>query len=274
MAALSADTQRKYEYGEFSDLPVKASSTIYRGDTVGMTSGYARQLVAGDLFAGFASAKAVGTGSDGGAKVNVIRDGLIELAVTSLAVTDIGKAVWASDSNTFSLTPSTGTRIGVVARFVSTGIGLVKFSASRVSGAGGIVPLTDSSGGAAANDTIGAVTAPTAITNSSGSAASDGTIGVVTLPTAVTVGTLTGSANGALELIGATNSGDVSGAISNNFQELYTAQAANLVAITALRDAIGEFATAQTANRTAIIALTDAITEVATKVNEILNNLE
>lgn len=151
MAALIADAQRKYEYGEFGDLPVKASSTIYRGDTVGMTSGYARQLVAGDLFAGFASAKAVGTGSDGGVNVNVIRSGFIELAVGSVAVTDIGKAVYASDSNTFTLTRSTNTRIGTVARFVSSGVALVKFDAQRTYSTSSITALTDSTAGTANN---------------------------------------------------------------------------------------------------------------------------
>lgn len=42
-------------------------------------------------------------------------------------------------------------------------------------------------------------------------------------PTAValTVGTLSGTANGAMEIVGNTMGGDVSGAISNNFQELF-----------------------------------------------------
>lgn len=43
-------------------------------------------------------------------------------------------------------------------------------------------------------------------------------------PTAValTVGTLTGTADGAMEVVGATNGGDVSGAIMNNEKELFT----------------------------------------------------
>lgn len=36
------------------------------------------------------------------------------------------------------------------------------------------------------------------------------------------VGTLGGTANGTMESVGATNSGDVSGAIQNNLQELFT----------------------------------------------------
>jgi hypothetical protein len=156
MAALTADTTRNYEDGIYGDKPVKASSTIYRGDAVGMTSGYARQLVAGDVFAGFATAKAVGTAADGGVNVNVIRAGFIQLAVGSLAVTDIGKAVYASDSNTFTLTQSTNSRVGVVARFISSGVGLVRFEADRAFALTGITALTDSSGGTA-NNTVQAI---------------------------------------------------------------------------------------------------------------------
>lgn len=89
--------------------------------------------------------------------------------------------------------------------------------------------LTDNSGGATADGTIGAVTAPTALTNSTG-----------------------GVADGTLSAVGATNGGDVSGTINNNFTELTTAQAAN---------------------RLAIIALTDAVKELSTKLNAALAKL-
>lgn len=92
-----------------------------------------------------------------------------------------------------------------------------------------IPDLTDSSGGAAADGTIGAVTAPTALTNSTG-----------------------GTADNTLAAVGATDTGDRSGAINDNFTELATAQAAN---------------------RLAIVALTDAAAELADKVNDILASL-
>ena len=289
MAALTADTTRKYEDGIYGDLPVKASSTIYRGDAVGLTAGYARQLVAGDLFGGFASAKAVGTSANGGVNVNVIREGFIELAVTSAAVTDIGKGVWASDSNTFSLTPSTGTRIGVVARYVSSGVCLVKFIAQRASGGGGIIALTDSSGGAAANDTIGAVTAPTALTDNGGGTA-DATVASQAAPTTLTDST--GQSGTHDDTLAATTTmADITGGESPTEAEFNTLLAEVRVICQNASDSgqkiielvtlagtaqnnLKELTTAQAANRLAIVALTDAITEVATKVNEILNNLE
>lgn len=165
MAALTADTTRKYSDGPLNDLLVKASSTIYRGDVIGLVSGYARQLVAGDLFGGFATAKATGTASDGGVFVNALIEGEVELSISAAAVTDIGKAVFASDSNTFTFTAGSNTRIGAVARWVATGTVIVAFDGSRSSSMSSVVALTDSSGGAAANNTIGLVTAPTAITD-------------------------------------------------------------------------------------------------------------
>ncbi len=48
---------------------------------------------------------------------------------------------------------------------------------------------------------------------------------------ALTDGTMTGTANGAMELVGATNSGDVSGAIMNNFKECQTQINAILTAL-------------------------------------------
>jgi hypothetical protein len=157
--ALSANTPRTYEFGELNDLPVKASSTIYQGSAVGITSGYARALVAGDIFTGFATAKAVGGSADGDVKVNVQVKGLIKLTITSIAVTDIGKPVYASADGTFTLTQSTNSRIGTVHRYVTTDTCVVAFDGSPASGnLTGVTALTDSSGGASADGTIGAVT--------------------------------------------------------------------------------------------------------------------
>jgi hypothetical protein len=70
------------------------------------------------------------------------------LPITSLAITDRGKPVYASDDDTFTLTPTGNTYIGMVVRWISTGFGLIAFNAKR---GGAITPLTDSSGGTASN---------------------------------------------------------------------------------------------------------------------------
>src|SRR4029434_5567906 len=129
----------------------------YLGSAVGIdvASGYVRQLVAGDQFVGFALDKADNaSGANGAIDCRVQHVGMIQLAVTSVAVTDIGKPVYASDGATFLLTQSTNSHIGSVFRFVSPGIAIVKFDANSAnSPAFAIAELTDNSGGSA-NDTL------------------------------------------------------------------------------------------------------------------------
>lgn len=57
---------------------------------------------------------------------------------------------------------------------------------------------------------------------------------------AIEDGTLSGTANGALESVGATNGGDVSAAINNNFKELQTTVNAILVAMKASGQMVGD----------------------------------
>jgi predicted RecA/RadA family phage recombinase len=131
--ALSVNTIRGYDTDgpiTNNEQQVKASSTIYEGSAVGSSAGYARALNAGDSFLGFALAKAVGGSSDGDVKVNVRSAGRVSLNVTSVAVTDINKDVYASDDGTFTLDPNAGTNslIGKVHRFVSSGVAIVAFN--------------------------------------------------------------------------------------------------------------------------------------------------
>ena len=156
--ALSADTLLDFDLGELNELPVKASEVIYRGSAVGLTSGYARALVAGDIFGGFALAAVTGTAADGGANVQVRTSGKVKLAISALAVTDIDKPVYASADGTFTLTATSNTRIGTVHRWIETGYGIIAFNASGAQGLTGVAALTDSSGGASADGTIGAIT--------------------------------------------------------------------------------------------------------------------
>ncbi len=131
--ALSANTPRAYDTaGPVTDneQPVKASAVIYEGAVVGMTAGYARGLVAGDVLAGLALAKATGTSADAGVNVNVRSAGRVQVSITNLAVTDIGADVYASDDGTFTLTAGGNTFFGKVHRWVSTGIGIVAFNSS------------------------------------------------------------------------------------------------------------------------------------------------
>ena len=129
MAQATANQQRIYEFGVYGDQPVAAGVIIYEGSAVGYTAGYARQLVAGDVFGGFAMAKADATGLAAGAiNVNVHSGGYVILPMVACAITDVGSNVYASDGNTFTLTVGSNTLIGTVHKFISTNLAVVKFN--------------------------------------------------------------------------------------------------------------------------------------------------
>lgn len=154
--ALSKNTQYPFEIGDLNELPVLTNVKIYENSLVGVdaSTGYARPLTAGDAAQGFAESPADNTGGASGAlNVRVKDHGKVVLTVGTIAITDIGKAVYASDDGTFTLTATSNSYVGTIERWISTGVGLVAFDfRTRVS----ITALTDSSGGTAAN-TIAAI---------------------------------------------------------------------------------------------------------------------
>ncbi len=138
MSTLTTDTPRTYELGDRNEYPVIASEIIYEGAAVGENgSGYARPLVAGDPFLGFAEAKADNSaGAAGAVNVRVIDKGKIKADIANLAITaNDHPAVYMSDDNTFTLTSTSNTLVGYVARWVETGVGIVEFGAALVNAA-------------------------------------------------------------------------------------------------------------------------------------------
>lgn len=135
MTTLAANQTRDYQLGDVDEYPVIASDIIYQGAAVGENgSGYARPLVAADPFLGFAEAKADNSaGAAGAINVNVKTRGCVVLPISAIAVTANDRpAVYASDDNTFTLTPTSNSLIGYVRRWVSTGIAVVEFDALAV----------------------------------------------------------------------------------------------------------------------------------------------
>jgi len=129
---LTLDTPRAYEIGGINELSVAAGAQIFEGSAVGIVAatGLARSLAAGDLFVGFADRGVDNrTGAAAGARGRLREAGKIEVPVTALAITDIGKPVDASDSGTVLLKAAGNSLVGHVHRFVRTGVGIVKFSA-------------------------------------------------------------------------------------------------------------------------------------------------
>ena len=137
MTTLAADTQRNYSDAVdpwFEELDIIAADTIYEGAAVGAnTSGYMRPLVSGDMFRGFAEKQAANeSGSAGDVRVKLRRQGVVQLAVTgATARTDVGLPVFATDDNTFTITNSGGSRVGTIAKWVTSTTCLVYFEAEQ-----------------------------------------------------------------------------------------------------------------------------------------------
>lgn len=133
MATLTANQPRDFFDGNFTEYPVIASDIIFQGAAIGENgSGYARPLVAGDPFLGFAEVKADNSAGAAGAKtVRARRKGTIRLAISSIAITSNDRvAVYASDDNTFTLTSTSNTLIGYVSRWIASGYAEVEFDAA------------------------------------------------------------------------------------------------------------------------------------------------
>ena len=157
MTTLAADKPRAFVLGERNDMPAIAADILYEGAAIGDNgSGYARPLVAGDPFRGFAVERCDNAaGAAGDKRVKLRKSGTIVLPVSAAAITDVDKSVYASDDDTFTFTSSTNSFIGRVIRWVSTGYVEVAFDCTR-GGFGKVTALTDSSGGTAST-TIAAI---------------------------------------------------------------------------------------------------------------------
>jgi hypothetical protein len=132
MTTATVDTARPFELGDVNDFPIIAADIIYEGSAVGDNgSGYARPLAGGDPFRGFALMQCDNSAGAAGDKyVHVRERGKTQLSIANLAITDVGRPVYASDDNTFTLEGAGATLIGHVARWVSSGVGIVRFDAS------------------------------------------------------------------------------------------------------------------------------------------------
>lgn len=130
--ALSSNQYREFEGGMYNELPVKGSTTVYEGSACGDDgSGYARPLSAGDPFRGFAQDKVDNSaGSDGDKRVRLRREGVVKLDVANVTgVNDVGKQVYASDDDTFTLTAGSNTPMGRIVRHISGTTCMVAYDA-------------------------------------------------------------------------------------------------------------------------------------------------
>ena len=131
MTKLLDDISRTYELGNINNHPVLAGEKIYEGAVVGLDeNGYARPLVAGDKFVGFADRFVDNTnGSDGEVSIAVRDQGKIVLDIEGLSLNNVGQEIYASDDNSFTLEEEGNTYIGVISRVIGSEV-LVSFSAN------------------------------------------------------------------------------------------------------------------------------------------------
>lgn len=135
MTTLSANAQRITGGGVRSHFALIAAEIIFAGAAVGLVdaSGYARPLVGGDVFRGFAISKADNSGgSAGDISVEVLDRGTVQLAVSGAVITDVGQPVYATDDDTFVFSPVGASFVGIVSRFVSSGVVDVEFNVDTI----------------------------------------------------------------------------------------------------------------------------------------------
>lgn len=113
---------------------LKPQQSFIRGAAVGgHSSGYARPIANGDKFLGFADEKIDNSGGGDGIKtVRVRKRGAILLDISGVALGDIGKSVYATDDNTFTLSDTDAVYIGQISRIDSSGVALVEFDVAAL----------------------------------------------------------------------------------------------------------------------------------------------
>ena len=121
--SLSANREvDQYVDQELRTFKVAASTHIYKGALIGLASGYARPLEAGDLFAGIAYEEMDNSdGSAGDLSVRVYTLGDFDHALSGAAITNIGDAVYASADDTLTFTSTDNSYVGLCQDVPSSG---------------------------------------------------------------------------------------------------------------------------------------------------------
>lgn len=129
--ALTANRElNRYVDQELRSYPVAAAEHIYKGVFVGVqrSTGYVRNLAAGDLFAGIAYEEIDNAdGADGELSVRVYTQGDFVLPVSGITQTQVGGPVFASDNEQAAGWPSPGASyLGVIVAMISASSGIVR----------------------------------------------------------------------------------------------------------------------------------------------------
>lgn len=112
-------TERNVQLAFHSAVPASAA-VIYAGALVGLTGANARQLAAADTFVGMAEEYVDNSGgSAGDKKVKVVAGHEVKVSVAGSSASTPGTKVYASDSETFTVTAQSNSLVGVLTEQVS-----------------------------------------------------------------------------------------------------------------------------------------------------------
>lgn len=120
--------------GYVIDYPVGALEEIDQGEFVTLDAGdqFLAEWATAEQFVGVSLDRVTGGASNGDNTCRVLVEGVIQHAITSVAVADIGKAVTADSATTLSLTnDGTDPVCGVVVGVPATGTAIVKLFKPR-----------------------------------------------------------------------------------------------------------------------------------------------
>lgn len=132
MAITTNRELNRYVDQELRSFPVAATTHIYKGAIVGVdrASGYVRNLVAGDVFAGIAYEETDNSaGSNGDESVRVYTQGDFIMPANGASQALVGGPVFALDNESTSLTPGVGgSYCGMLVGVAGTNVGIVRIS--------------------------------------------------------------------------------------------------------------------------------------------------
>ena len=124
MTALTDNYEAKRQDGVMISVPVKASTTIYKGAlVVDLSTGYASVGAdgSGNIFLGVAVEKADNSsGSDGDIEVRVYKTGTYQYTKATAVQTDLGQAAYVRDDNTVALSTTNSVLAGYVVDIVDS----------------------------------------------------------------------------------------------------------------------------------------------------------
>jgi hypothetical protein len=129
--ALTANRElNRYVDQELRSFPVAAGAHIYKGVFVGVdrTTGFARNLVAGDVFAGIAYEEMDNTGGlDGAMSVRLYTQGDFILTVNGATQSWVGAPVYATANDVTSVAPPAGASyVGMLMNMTGANQGVVR----------------------------------------------------------------------------------------------------------------------------------------------------